>query len=682
MTVPSCTWYHGVNIVLNLLLSSVSPSLTGSIVTSPSSSFNITDLGPMSVRSRELSSDYQENYSSGSKQDIPWTNILHYKLSYLSNPKDILDNAQIVDGVVRMKPFSNVPIKFRDYQHLLEILQHTYDRSKSSFTSENPQNVHFNINKDQILNDNKPVKFQYDQRKNRRIKRSEHQVSSHQQTKRRVDANGSKENSHSNKNINNNRTDSSNFRQNTTVVSNVEEEKEIANTSSVASSASLSLNESRTGTKGFLKGTAEGTSDKTDSINDFHGLPPTSADTSHHSSNTGRLQKVLEAMQQVADAFLEVPRQLWLLPIRFGFYPGLQRTQDEIPTLVKFPCRQNKSSSPPTSVHRLRPGDVKVIGALGDSLTAANGAMAYSEEETRLNYRGVSAMAGGQGNWRMYLTLPNILKEFNPKLLGYALGALDASSPISGLNVAQNGALDDELLYQAKFLVRKMKADSYIDIQNDWKVLNILIGGNDLCNEYCYTESDKDSPEGHRKQLENTLDFLQRNLPRTFVNLIHIPNLTLLRNMKNIPFVCYMKQLVLCSCLFGGTERAKLESVSRILEGYWEVERKVAENPRYDTDNFTVVLQPFFLGVDSPDNVNTWFGEAPDLSFFAPDCFHFSQKGNSLIANALWNNMLEPVGHKTFGWSPLMERFLCPTENAPFLFTRRNSISFSETGKQ
>lgn len=47
-----------------------------------------------------------------------------------------------------------------------------------------------------------------------------------------------------------------------------------------------------------------------------------------------------------------------------------------------------------TSVHQLRPEDIKVIASLGDSLTSANGAMAYSEEEMKLNYRGVSAMGG------------------------------------------------------------------------------------------------------------------------------------------------------------------------------------------------------------------------------------------------------------------------------------------------
>lgn len=30
----------------------------------------------------------------------------------------------------------------------------------------------------------------------------------------------------------------------------------------------------------------------------------------------------------------------------------------------------------------------------------------------------------------------------------------------------------------------------------------------------------------------------------------------------------------------------------------------------------------------------------PDLSFFAADCFHFSEKGHAEMAMALWNNMV------------------------------------------
>lgn len=64
----------------------------------------------------------------------------------------------------------------------------------------------------------------------------------------------------------------------------------------------------------------------------------------------------------------------------------------------------------PDNVHRLRPGDIDVIGGLGDSLVAGNGAMEEFAVGTFIEARGVSWCAGGQGDWRQFLTLPNVLK--------------------------------------------------------------------------------------------------------------------------------------------------------------------------------------------------------------------------------------------------------------------------------
>lgn len=63
-----------------------------------------------------------------------------------------------------------------------------------------------------------------------------------------------------------------------------------------------------------------------------------------------------------------------------------------------------------------------------------------------------------------------------------------------------------------------------------------------------------------------------------------------------------------------------------------------------------------------------------DFSFLSTDCFHLSQKGNSHVARALWNNMLEPVGNKTDSWDISNTRFLCPTIENPYLTTRLNSL--------
>ena len=40
-----------------------------------------------------------------------------------------------------------------------------------------------------------------------------------------------------------------------------------------------------------------------------------------------------------------------------------------VPQEVTFPCTVESSPSVPTSVHALRPSDIKVVAALGDSVT-------------------------------------------------------------------------------------------------------------------------------------------------------------------------------------------------------------------------------------------------------------------------------------------------------------------------
>ena len=70
----------------------------------------------------------------------------------------------------------------------------------------------------------------------------------------------------------------------------------------------------------------------------------------------------------------------------------------------------DRSSVPPSSVHRLRPGDIDVVAGLGDSLMAGSGAMEEFAIGAFIEARGVSWCVGGQGDWRSYLTVPNLMK--------------------------------------------------------------------------------------------------------------------------------------------------------------------------------------------------------------------------------------------------------------------------------
>jgi hypothetical protein len=66
----------------------------------------------------------------------------------------------------------------------------------------------------------------------------------------------------------------------------------------------------------------------------------------------------------------------------------------------KFACTvgKTKSAERPNSVHKLRPSDIEVTGAMGDSLTAANGAKAKTVVGVLTEHRGVSWSIGGENS--------------------------------------------------------------------------------------------------------------------------------------------------------------------------------------------------------------------------------------------------------------------------------------------
>lgn len=103
----------------------------------------------------------------------------------------------------------------------------------------------------------------------------------------------------------------------------------------------------------------------------------------------------------------------------------MQKVQKPFPETHQFFCDPagpgRRSDLIPTSVHKLRPGDIDIIAAMGDSLTAGNGALATNILQVLIENKGVSWSIGGQGSWHKYLTLPNIIKVFNPNLYGYSL---------------------------------------------------------------------------------------------------------------------------------------------------------------------------------------------------------------------------------------------------------------------
>ncbi|XP_035438886.2 phospholipase B1, membrane-associated [Spodoptera frugiperda] len=373
-----------------------------------------------------------------------------------------------------------------------------------------------------------------------------------------------------------------------------------------------------------------------------------------------------------------------VVQVRYPTRKSHVRRQRAIPPSVPFPCEDalswGRSPQRPTSVHRLRPGDIDVVAAIGDSLVAGSGALEEFALGAFVEYRGVSWCAGGDATWREYLTLPNILKEFNPNLKGFSTGTGEWLTRNAKFNVAFPVASDEDALKQAKILVARMRSSPEIDMENDWKMVTVFIGANDLCSASCLNPVSW-SPAAHAKKLAIALDYLHKHLPRTIVNLVPVLDVSVsIRVLR--PMMCRLMHSLFCTCFHqGGNELYDLVRMARL---YQKAETALVDSGRYSSDDqFAVVVQPFMRLFNAPLPPPAALPLVIHQSYITHDCFHFSQKGHALAANLLWNNLLEPVGNKSDNVPPVLLRsFRCPSRNAPYFFTSKNSRSYLLTGKQ
>ncbi|XP_025992478.2 phospholipase B1, membrane-associated isoform X1 [Solenopsis invicta] len=349
------------------------------------------------------------------------------------------------------------------------------------------------------------------------------------------------------------------------------------------------------------------------------------------------------------------------------------KMQKIVPDDVPFPCNVTSGRSPkvPTSVHKLRPGDIDVIAAMGDSLTAGAGIFANNVFQIAVENRGVTAAGGGQGTWREYLTLPNILKEFNPNLIGYALGDSLTIHKAAQLNIAESLAVSADMPYMAEVLVTKIKRDPRIDLQKHWKFVSLMIGSNDFCSKICWVSSPWSTLETHKTDLLKVLRTLRDNLPRTFVALILPPHLKALVDTRKgrSTFTCFVTTDIECSCLFGSSFRRFKPLYYNIMSQWQKLDMEIATYPEFQRDDFAVVSEPILANVTIPLASDGY----ADMTYLSSDCFHVTQKTNALYANGLWNNLFEPVSAKTMTWETLFHKFHCPTPERPYLTTMLNS---------
>jgi len=301
----------------------------------------------------------------------------------------------------------------------------------------------------------------------------------------------------------------------------------------------------------------------------------------------------------------------------------------------------------PNNISELTPYWVEIVAAMGDSISAG-----FAAKSTNLwglkEFRGLSWSIGGDDE---VLTFPNFLSEFTRKpLYGQSLGEGDRHELEDHLNAAISGALVQDMVAQAEWLMNKMQQylteDKY---NNAWKTVTIWIGGNNLCR-YCHNP-EMHSPQQYYNSLKMALNFLSQ-VPKMFVSLVHNIDVTELDKFST--GLCPLLHRYACPCPTSSDPeiRAIIRNVTR---EYNEKISLIGQEFRHIRDDFAVVVQPFLK--DS---------KIPDETYLSPaDCFHPSAKAHAALAVGLWNTVTERPGHKDKKWNP-GEEFRCPTPDTRF----------------
>jgi len=217
-----------------------------------------------------------------------------------------------------------------------------------------------------------------------------------------------------------------------------------------------------------------------------------------------------------------------------------------------------------------------------------------------------------------------------------------------------------------------MQTHPQVNINNDWKLVNIFIGGNDIC-AYC---NDGATPTTHSafnfaNNIGKAVQILYDNLPRTIVSITGMFQMQILRQTDAGQALCLGLHLFECKCeQENGFTDMQMQAAC---QAYQRTQMELQNNGTFDNrDDFTLVIQPFLFDVDQPPYKPD--GQI-DHDFFAPDCFHFSQYGHAVAAKGLWNNIVEPVGSKTTKYSLSNPNvgLNCPEASCPFIRTTKNS---------
>ncbi|KHJ96282.1 GDSL-like protein [Oesophagostomum dentatum] len=279
----------------------------------------------------------------------------------------------------------------------------------------------------------------------------------------------------------------------------------------------------------------------------------------------------------------------------------------------------------PLDVNHVRPGDIRIIAGMGDSYMI--GTLSKNTADDMVNvFPGNSFTTGSDEKLEKHITLANILKEFNPFLIGASHGA---GYHNTGFNVAICRNKSEDLPRQAKELVSRIrKKGEYL--LGEWKLIIIVVGTYDLARLTCQLPLVKrpTMPFQFKQNLEKALSILQQKLPRTIISIIPMWNAN--------AFIGARYEALNC----GLTEYLKAAN-GLLAQAVYEIQAE----QQLERNDFAITVQGFM------DRMNDAFrlrNGSLNKSMYASNYFHLSKYGNAALAKLLWNSLFEGSCKETF----------------------------------